>query len=1198
MIIDFCSFNIRGLNKKQTFAKDFLSINKLSLFALLETHVKKASASFVSKFIGPRFNWHFNYDYHYNGRIWVGVDPSIWNLNVLRSSAQHVTCSVSNISGGEDFVISFIYGFNTAVERRVLWSEILDIQRDFISDSMAWCLIGDFNVCLGPLEASNGINWSSSMLEFHNFVSQLGVADLQYTGALFTWWDCSLTSPVFKKLDRCMVNVSWLSKFALSQAKILTRGISDHCPVAVSLGRDTERTRKPFHFFNHLISVPGFLEEVKKAWQVDIVGNPWFVLTSKLKHVKVAMRQLNRTTGHLSSCVIDARHTLDTFQAALPSVPSREQLLEESNLIKEFIKVLNLEEVFLKQKSRVSWLKCGDSNNKFFFNACKTRWNQNKILSIEDGRGNTFTSHSDISQVAVDFFTNLMGQTSHVHSFPEDLPLPRISDTQSEELARPFTESEIWNVVKNMPRNKCPGPDGFTVEFFVASWSIVGSDFCKGILYFFDTLQLPRIVNSVVLALVPKRNPTSTMSDFRPIACCNIMYKCITKLLALRLKKLMPSLISPSQSAFVPKRLIGDNILLAQGLFKNYHLETGPPRCAVKLDIKKAFDSLNWDFILAALTGMGFPAIFTNWIMTCITTCMISVKVNGSLEGYFKAASGLRQGDPMSPYLFVIAMEVLTSILKKKTDCADFKYHHQTQILQITHLTFADDVMLFCRGERRSIDLLLEGVADFAAISGLCTNNSKSTCFFANVDRTFREYVISSTGFQQGSLPVRYLGLPLISTKLRYRDCLPLIMRIKDKIENWTTKLLNHAGRLQLLKTVLFGLQGFWSAHLFLPKAVLKQLQSMFTHFLWSASSSAHKQVKVSWKDCALPKAEGGLGIRDLCEWNLAAFLHHLCRIVRRDSSLWISWFHSTLLRNKAFWTVPIPSKASWCVKKILQLRPLALTKIKYQVGLGSQFLFWHDPWLDNVPLLARFDNTIISIAETSQWAKVGDFITNQHWSLPPSNHTWVIDLREQVGAVNIGTLDKITWDGCLIHDAALSFIWNSIRSPGARPLWLDAVWHPLAVPKCSFLLWLALKNRLLTKERMLNFSMTTDLMCVLCNSQLETNAHLFSTCPYAVHIFSNAGFALTLDWQSYLNGQFLLCRSSRVKKLLSYLFLAAASFNIWKERNNRMHNPGHHLSPDIVLGLTKRLIREKVFSIKSFQKAADKDPDLILALY
>lgn len=189
------------------------------------------------------------------------------------------------------------------------------------------------------------------------------------------------------------------------------------------------------------------------------------------------------------------------------------------------------------------------------------------------------------------------------------------------------------------------------------------------------------------------------MGDIRSISCCNTTYKCISKIIANRLKSVLPSLISPAQAAFVPRRRIGNNILLAQELMRNYHGNSGPPRCTLKIDLKKAFDSVRWNFLLYVLWHLKFPPKFIYWIKSCITTPIFSIKVNGALCGYFKGAKGLRQGDPLSPYLFVIIMDTLFLIIDDKIKTLPFKYHWRTAQNRITSLCFADDLMLFCYGD-------------------------------------------------------------------------------------------------------------------------------------------------------------------------------------------------------------------------------------------------------------------------------------------------------------------------------------------------------------------------------------------------------------------------------------------------------------------------------------------------------------------
>lgn len=315
----------------------------------------------------------------------------------------------------------------------------------------------------------------------------------------------------------------------------------------------------------------------------------------------------------------------------------------------------------------------------------------------------------------------------------------RCSTEDYEGLEAGVTEEEIRRVLFEMPSNKSPGPDGFPCEFFKTTWSVLSHDFIVAVQSVFRYGFLPKGVNSTILALIPKKQDSMEMKDFRPIACCNVMYKVVSKILANRLKLLLPKIISENQSAFVQERLLMENVLLASELVKDYHKTEVSPRCVMKLDISKAFDSVQWSFVLNILRSMGFSEKYIHWIKLCITSPSFSVQVNGDLAGYFQSSRGLRQGCLLSPYLFVLCMNVLSRKIDLAATMRKFKLHPWCHRLSLTHLCFADDLMVFVEGTKKSIEGALSVLDAFETWSGLRINLEKSTIFMAGVQAIEKE---------------------------------------------------------------------------------------------------------------------------------------------------------------------------------------------------------------------------------------------------------------------------------------------------------------------------------------------------------------------------------------------------------------------------------------------------------------------------
>lgn len=407
------------------------------------------------------------------------------------------------------------------------------------------------------------------------------------------------------------------------------------------------------------------------------------------------------------------------------------------------------------------------------------------------------------------------------------------------------------------------------------------------------------------------------MKNFRPIACCTVLYKIISKILANRMKRVLDTIICDSQSAFVQGRLIFDNILISHELVKGYSRKRISPRCMVKVDIQKAYDSVEWHFLKHMLIELGFPIRYINWIMTCLTYVSYVVNVNGELTEPFEAKKGIRQGDPISPYLFVVCMEYLNRCLLELKYNRKFHFHPRCRKVGLIHVCFADDLLMFTRGDVESMKQLLGIFEKFAATSGLKANQMKSCIYFGGVPDAVKQDILEVSGMVEGRLPFKYLGVPLSDQKLTRMQCQPLLQKILQRINCWASKLLSYAGRVQLIKSVIFGVQMFWSQVFVLPQKVLKEIQIACRTFLWTGKAITSKRAMVAWEKVVLPVHAGGLNIINLEVWNKAAIGKLLWSLNQHKDIIWIRWVHGYYIKQQDVMTMRIPMQSSWSLGRL-----------------------------------------------------------------------------------------------------------------------------------------------------------------------------------------------------------------------------------------------------------------------------------------
>ena len=320
----------------------------------------------------------------------------------------------------------------------------------------------------------------------------------------------------------------------------------------------------------------------------------------------------------------------------------------------------------------------------------------------------------------------------------------------------------------------------------------------------------------------------------------------------------------------------------------------------MQIDIQKAYDTVSWRFLEDILGKFGFHRQMVKWIMQCVTTNKFSICLNGESHGYFKGGRGLRQGDPISPYLFTLVMEVFNLLMVKNIEeYEDYGYHFGCKELKLSHMCFADDLLVLCKGNKGSIEVVKMTLEEFSQVSGLNPNLRKSIMFFGSIKQEDKHELLQVLPFKCGKLPVRYLGVPLLAKKLSVQDCKVLVEKVEARINCWRSKMLSYAGRIQLIASVLTSMQLYWAPVFILPSTVVDDLDILFKKFLWNAGKSIKGKARVAWKVVCRPKEQGGLGLKSFKKWNTVLMMKQFWKILENDKSLWATWVNVEKLKKK-----------------------------------------------------------------------------------------------------------------------------------------------------------------------------------------------------------------------------------------------------------------------------------------------------------
>ncbi|XP_058195012.1 uncharacterized protein LOC131311532 [Rhododendron vialii] len=1010
-------------------------------------------------------------------------------------------------------------------ERIFFWNQLRAVARE---NHYPWLCVGDFNEVASTWEKEGGNEYRGRRIElFQELISDCGWMDLEFKGPAFTWSNNQGgTNNIRERLDRAMASASWRLLWPTAQVFHEVKMGSDHCPLLIKLSNNLKKVPYQFKFESMWATSEECSRVIASAWDTSTPGSAMYSLRTKLRSCQKSLQEWSRKTfGNNKKRIEDLTEKIRIIQS-LPF--SQEGFSQEQDFAKELEITMLREEMYVHQRSRVNWLKFGDKNTVFFHATLMQRRQRNQLCTIKDGRGIWLKEETEINRHLGEFFSNLF-EASGDRDFTAALVgvHRKITDSMNHKLTKAISKGEILLARDQLGALKSPGPDGFPGFFYK-----------------------------------------------KPIAPCNFILKIITKILANRLKSILRGIITPNQSAFVPGRLIQDNIIVAHEAF--HHLRRKKNGyggyMAVKLDFNKAYDRVEWDFLQAILEKMGFNRVWIQWVMQCVTTMSFGVSVNGEVKAKVSPRRGLRQGDPLSPYLFLLVKDVLSNLLTQAVQSRNLLgVHLGQQCPSLSHIFFADDALLFAKAELPECQSLMKILDTYGKASGQSVNLNKSGIFFSsNLNPIDKQLICSFLNIPPLKDDAKYLGLPSLWGRSKAEELSFLVEKTLKKLQGWKQRIISHSGKEVMIKDVAQAIPTYAMACFWFPQKTVNKLNSLIRNYWWKGDPENRGIFWASWDRMIAPKEEGGMGFRDFSAFNEALLAKQAWRLLMNPNSYWAKMMKGLYFPNSNFLTAVRGKKASWAWTSMLKGREVLCKGLRWQVSGGREINFWEDKW---VPSIQNFKvNT--PKPHGCQIQKVSEVIR-------PGMQGWDVNkLRRVISEDEVNAIVKIALPSNPRRDR-LIWHYNSqgiytvksgyrvalkineiyIDKPESsfkpnKHLW-KLIWKLNVPPKVRNFWWRVCKNGLATKENLFRRRCAQSPTCPLCNDCVESVEHMLTQCAWTRPVWFGSNLISKVSpekcpsmliWSSGI-----IDKSSSLKEASEVI--SKVALHIWKERNDFVFN-------------------------------------------
>ncbi|GJZ17745.1 putative RNA-directed DNA polymerase, eukaryota, reverse transcriptase zinc-binding domain protein [Tanacetum coccineum] len=597
--------------------------------------------------------------------------------------------------------------------------------------------------------------------------------------------------------------------------------------------------------------------------------------------------------------------------------------------------------------------------------------------------GSWVSKPHQVKEAFLNFFKGKFQENDNMVNFPSITNASGLCSFDRDLLENDISLVEIKTAVWNYGSDKAPGPDGFSFAFVKRFWDILKLDIFEFVNLFFTSCKMPAGSNSSFISLIPKVSNPIHIKDFRPISLIGIHYKIISKILANWLSKVIDKIASHEQFAFIAGCQILDGPLMLSEMI-DWYKNRKKKMLIFKVDLEKAFDSVSWRYLDFVLYSHGFGVKWRSWIRECLVSSRTSILVNGSPTSEFSIKHGLRQGDPLSPFLFILVMEDLHVAL---SNAVQFGLIHGVKFgpsaITLSHLFYADDVVITIEWSSHDMDNIIRVLVSAEEVS-LMANN---------------------TGCTSGSFPFVYLGLPIGANMNNTSNWKLLLDRFLSRLSSWKANLL-FIDRLTLIKVFLESLEIYYLSIFKAPESVLKAMKRIRAMFFLGESQDSKKLAWVKWSNVLSSFDKGGLGIGSLKSFNLSLLQKWRWRFITNPKLLWVKAIKTLHGQEGGFDHQGCKTNGVWgkIVGSSNYLHSnsiLSNDSLRFHVGCGTLIRFWKDTWLDRI--------------SNGQWC--------WNWSrseLGVRNEAYLRDLFNEISQVAI-LYDSDTCVWSIAHDGVFS---------------------------------------------------------------------------------------------------------------------------------------------------------------------------------